>query len=162
MSHAQFIENFISTLMRLDEQLQQLLTLLVQEQDELSRPRPQHIEEIAARKLQLTEAIEQTEEQRHTLCSQLNIAPDKQALQAWLQDKPDRLKNTIARLWQQIAQRGQQCATQNQLNGAIVNHHERHARDALAILRGATGNHDAYSDKGTHHSTKESQVIARA
>ena len=162
MSQTTIIDDFTQILSELDGKLGSLSKLLLEEQVALSQQASEDVENIAQQKIQLTQQIELAEQKRLTLCEQLQIEPDKKALQHWLKDKPAPLKKTIAKLWQRIAYLGQKCATQNQLNGILVNHQERHAREALAVLRGAVAGQEQYSEKGAHDNKTSTHVIAKA
>ena len=162
MSFADTINAFLQTLADLEQQLTGLSKILIDEQHALSEKNATNIEQLAAKKFQLTGRIEQLETERRQYCRHLQFGPDKKSLQKWLahNNVPD--KHRIAQYWKNISYLGQKCSTQNRLNGILVAHMERHTRDALNILRGVLSEPEAYSNKGSHDTSQVKQIIAKA
>lgn len=156
------INAFIDNLSGLNEHLDKLSKLLLQEEAALAEQKLDEIESIATEKNQLTAQVEQAEQLRQEHCTQLQITPDKQGIQQWLQTKPVVLQQQISALWKHVTYLGQKCSTQNQINGILVAHLQRHTQDALSILRGAVAGQDSYSQTGSHENKQDQHIIAKA
>lgn len=162
MEQQALVNSFIENLSKLNGHLGKLSKLLLQEETALTEQNLAATEEIAAEKDQLTTQVEQAEKLRQSLCVQLQIKPDKQGMQHWLKTRPVEMQQQVTSLWQQITHLGQKCSSQNQINGILVAHLQRHTRDALAILRGAVTEQDSYSQTGIHENKQNQKIIAKA
>ncbi|MGD8784110.1 MAG: flagellar protein FlgN [Thioalkalispiraceae bacterium] len=162
MEQETLIHAFIDNLSGLDSALDQLNKLLIKEESALAEQKLEAIEVIAKEKHQLTAQVEQAEQLRQTHCTQLQMTPDKKGLQQWLVNQPANLRQQIAELWKRISYLGQKCNTQNQINGILVAHLQRHTQDALSILRGAVTGQDSYSQKGAPENKQQQKIIAKA
>jgi len=162
MSQAELINNLVTSLAELDHNLTQLSETLRQEQKALAGKNFDEIEKLADEKTHLTQRIEQSEQTRLSVCADLNIKPDKASLGKWLRTQPKTAQQHVAKLWKRITFLGEQCATQNQINGILVAHQQRHTQDALAILRGVVAEQDEYSEKGKHSPKFSHNIIAKA
>jgi flagella synthesis protein FlgN len=162
MEQETLIHAFIDNLSGLDSALDQLNKLLIKEESALAEQKLEAIEVIAKKKHQLTAQVEQAEQLRQTHCTQLQMTPDKKGLQQWLVNQPANLRQQIAELWKRISYLGQKCNTQNQINGILVAHLQRHTQDALSILRGAVTGQDSYSQKGAPENKQQQKIIAKA
>ena len=156
------INAFIDNLSRLNEHLDKLCNVLLHEETALAEQNVEKIDSLAAEKNQLTTQVEQAEQLRQSHCKQLQINPDKKAIQQWLKTKPAVLQQQVSSLWKHITYLGQKCSTQNQINGILVAHLERHTQDALSILRGAVTGQDSYSETGSHENKQDQHIIAKA
>lgn len=156
------IHAFIENLSELKNHLDKLCKLLLQEETALADQNHAAIENIASEKNQLTAQVEQAERLRQSQCGLLKITPDKQGIQLWLKSRPVALQKQVSTLWQQITYLGQKCSTQNQINGILVAHLQRHTQDALSILRGAITGQESYSQTGVHENKQNKHIIAKA
>ena len=163
MLDQQTISNaFIDNLSRLNEHLDKLSKLLLLEETALAEQNIEKIDVLAAEKNQLTTQVEQAEQLRQSQCIQLQISPDKKGIQQWLKTKPVVIQRQISTLWKNVTYLGQKCSTQNQINGILVAHLQRHTQDALSILRGAVAGQDSYSETGSHENKQDQHIIAKA
>ena len=155
-THA-LIENLTS----LCEQLGELYKLLQSEESALADNNYQEIEHHAARKTTLTQQVEASEQVRQTLCNKLNISANIDGIQAYIKNIDATSKVTIIKLWQRITILGQHCASQNQINGILVAHQQRHAREALNILRGHFEHDNRYSKKGAQETEQPRHTLGK-
>lgn len=153
--------SLIDVLHRLSRQLTALYTLLLQEQTALSETDYLSIERLAGEKNALTRQVESTETQRLKVCTDLGIHADFDSIVHWLTRRhPDQV-NSVRTLWESITQTGQRCATQNQINGLLVAHHQRQTREVLSILSGNLEHDAQYSNGGTHISSRHQHSLGK-
>lgn len=145
----QLIVQLLSLLSELADKLGRLAAILQQEQTALSQKEFAALEGYARDKEILSAEIEQLETQRHALCSQLQINNDFTSIQAFLTRVSGKVAARFEQQWNSIISLGNQCATQNQLNGILVAHQQRRTQQTLAILRGIAGGSEVYSAKGS-------------
>ncbi|MGD8925567.1 MAG: flagellar protein FlgN [Thioalkalispiraceae bacterium] len=162
MDQEKLTDEFIENLQGLNTCLDKLSRLLIKEENALADQKIAEIENIAVEKDQLTAEVEQAEQIRQAHCAQLQISPDKKGILLWLGDKPVSTKKQIAELWKRITYLGQKCNNQNQINGILVAHLQRHTQDALSILRGAVTGQESYSEKGAPENKQQQNIIAKA
>lgn len=136
------------TLTSLAENLGQLHLLLEEEQSALTRASSNDIEKFTREKLYLTRLIETGEQQRQAICTELQITPDLAGLQQLNLEISPRAGKQLTNLWHQITKLGNECATQNQLNGILLNHQQKRTLRALSALRSIVETDQIYSDKG--------------
>lgn len=146
---------------KLCEQLGQLYKILLLEESALAKNNYTDIEHLAAQKIQLTQQVEQTEQQRRIICQQLNINANIEGLRALVKQTNSNDKANLIKLWQRVTTLGQHCSTQNQVNGILVNHQQRHAREALNILRGHFGITNMYSNRGAQESEQPRHSLGK-
>ena len=151
----------IENLTTLCGQLGKLYKLLQQEETALAENNYQDIESLAAQKMALTQQVEASENTRQTLCGQLNISANIDGIQAYIKHIDATAKTNIIKLWQRITILGQHCSSQNQLNGILVAHQQRRAREALNILRGHFEIGNRYSNKGAQESEQPRHSLGK-
>lgn len=161
MNTQQAAEQLFSQLSELCQSLAKLATTLQQEESALSQNDFAEIEKLAHDKELLSVQIEQLEQQRHGLCQQLNISGDFASIKTYLAGVSSRLVQRLEQQWDKIRSLGQQCANQNQVNGLLVAHQQRHTQQALAILRGVVGNEELYSASGSQQSAELQHSLGR-
>jgi flagellar biosynthesis/type III secretory pathway chaperone len=157
MNTQQIITQLFSQLNELGRKLEQLAATLLQEQTALAQNAYAEIERLAQHKEALSGEIEQLEKQRQAACRQLNIGCDFASIQALLNRIAKPLAARLEQQWDTIIRLGGECASQNQVNGILVAHQQRHAQQALAILRGITGNSEVYSASGAQQQVVDQQ-----
>lgn len=145
----QAILQLLTLLSDLANKLGQLSAILLQEQTALTQKEYDALEGYARNKEALSAQIEQLEQQRHALCQQLQIANDFTSIQSFLAGVSTKVATRFEQQWNTIISLGTQCTTQNQLNGILVAHQQRRTQQALALLRGVTGNNEVYSARGS-------------
>lgn len=148
MTKPQQTDALLRLLAALQQALGRLLALLEQEQLALRDKNIDSMEKIAADKEAISAEVEQLEQQRQQLCEQFKIAPDHGGLTQFLHGIPALVARRVQERWQAISEIGAACLEQNQVNGIVVAHQQRHTQDALAILRGAVTSSELYSAKG--------------
>lgn len=115
------------------EGARQLLGVLRHEQQALAGQDPDMVERTVADKRQAIATLQQLTLRRHTLAGTLPPAgphgPDA--------SRRRELEQLLLELRQQ-----------NEINGALVQHRLQHARRALAVLRGQSGQTDLYDPRG--------------
>lgn len=151
----------IVNLTSLCEQLGELYKLLQLEETALAENSYQDIEQLAAKKTALTQQVEASECIRQTICDRLNIRANIDGIQAYIKDIDATAKIKIIKLWQRITILGQHCSSQNQLNGILVAHQQRRAREALNILRGHFEIGNRYSKKGVQESEQPRHTLGK-
>ena len=149
MNTQQAITQLFAHLNELSHKLGVLAQTLQQEQIALSQNAFTAIETLAQDKETLSTEIEQLERQRHALCKQLNINCEFASIKTFLSAISTTLVARLEQQWDKIISLGKQCADQNQVNGILVAHQQRHTQQALAILRGITGSSEVYSATGS-------------
>lgn len=161
MNTQQAVEQLFAQLSELAQQLASLATLLQQEQTALTQKDFAALETIAQDKEMLSAQIEQLEKQRHVLCSQLKIHSDFASIKTYITGVSGKLLARLEQQWDKISTLGSQCTSQNQVNGVLVAHQQRHAQQALAILRGINGNDETYSASGSQQVIDHQHSLGR-
>jgi flagella synthesis protein FlgN len=157
MNTQQLITELFTQLSELSNKLGVLAQTLQQEQNALSQNEFSAIEKLAQDKESLSTEIEQLERRRIALCKQLNIKSDFSSIQTYLSGISAALVTRLEKLWDSIVTLGNECASQNQVNGILVAHQQRHTQQALTILRGITGSSEVYSATGSQQQVIDQQ-----
>lgn len=161
MTTQQAVEQLFAQLSELAQQLASLASLLQQEQAALTQKDFATLEALAHDKEMLSAQIEQLEQQRHGLCSQLNIQSDFASIKTYITGVSGKLLARLEQQWDTISTLGSQCTSQNQVNGILVANQHRHAQQALAILRGVTGDDETYSASGSQQVLDQQHSLGR-
>ena len=159
MTTQQAIEQLFAQLSELSHKLGELAAILLQEQSALTQNEFASIEALAKEKESLSVQIEQLEKQRHALGAQLKINSDFASIREYIAAVSTRLLARFEQQWDKIITLGNQCASQNQLNGILVAHQQRHTQQVLAILRGETGSNEVYSATGSHQALDQQHSL---
>ncbi|MBI1422971.1 MAG: hypothetical protein GC149_05850 [Gammaproteobacteria bacterium] len=157
MNTQQAVQQLFNQLDALTQQLGQLETLLQQEETALTQNNFDTLERLARDKETLSAQIEQVEKQRQQLCKQLNIPCDFAGIKTYLNGVSGKLLGRFEQQWDKVSTLGSECASQNQVNGILLAHRQRHTQQALAILRGATGGDELYSASGSQQQVMDTQ-----
>lgn len=144
----QTILQLLSLLSSLTDKLTQLVNVLQQEQTALVHKEFDAVVTLAGSKQTLSAEIEQLETQRLALCQQLQIHSDFTSINAFLGGLSSKLATRFEQQWDTIIRLGKECSDQNQVNGILVAHQQRHTQQALALLRGISGQNEVYSARG--------------
>lgn len=115
------------------EGARQLLGVLRREQQALAGPDPNSVEQAVADKRQAIAMLQQLAQRRHSLAGTL---PDR-----GLPEPADARRTELDRLLVELRR-------QNEINGALVQRRLQHARQALAVLRGQSGQPGLYDPRG--------------
>ena len=123
-----------------------LLVCLEAERSALTQRDLQALETTIQDKIQHTQKLEQLDQQRQKLLSELGFAADTDGSQLCLDSLPraDALKH----LWQQILTNIGACQTGNLTNGGILESGRQHIEQALRILRGQSTTPSLYDPHG--------------
>lgn len=117
------------------ERLEQLNALLEQEQKLLGDGKidGEKLQQLAARKQTLQQAIEANETKRRAAQQKLGFSNDAAGA------KEAAKQADCADIWQQLLERTQRIAQLNDLNGELIQHRLHHNQQMLNILRDAAG-----------------------
>ena len=123
-----------------------LLFCLEAERSALTRRDLQALEKTTREKIQHTQQLEQLDQQRQKLVSELGFAADADGLWRCLDSLPraDALKH----LWQQTLSNIEACQAYNLTNGGILESGRQHIEQALRILRGQSATPSLYDPHG--------------
>lgn len=106
------------------------------------------VERTTAGKLKLSQRLEQLEQQRQTLVSELGFGTDSESLRKCYNSLPQATAADCKQLWQQILGNLEACRSGNLTNGGILEASRQHVEQALCILRGQSGTPALYSQAG--------------
>jgi flagellar biosynthesis/type III secretory pathway chaperone len=115
------------------EGARQLLGVLRREQQALTGRDPDTVEQAVADKSQAIATLQQLTLRRHTLAGSL---------------PPPGPHTPVASRRSELEQLLVELRQQNEINGALVQRRLQHARQALAVLRGQSGQTDLYDPRG--------------
>lgn len=117
------------------ERIDQLHALLEEEQKLLGDGKidGEKLQQLAARKQTLQQAIEQNESKRRAAQQKLGFSNDANGARAAADQAG------CADVWQQLLERTQRIAQLNSLNGELIQHRLHHNQQMLNILRDAAG-----------------------
>ena len=123
-----------------------LLVCLEAERSALIERDLQALEMTIQDKIKHTRQLEQLDQQRQNLVSELGFATDADGLQRCFDSLPrtDALKH----LWQQILANIEACQSGNLTNGGILESSRQHIEQALRILRGQSNTPSLYNPDG--------------
>lgn len=161
MNTQQSIEKLFAQLDQLSQYLLQLSGILEREQTALTQDDLTDLEALARDKEKLSEKIDELEHQRYSLYQHLNINADFNSVQTYLNGISAKLLPRLSRQWDQINELGSQCASQNQVNGILLAHRQRHTQQALSILRGSDGDEELYSSNGSQQVIDSQHSLGR-
>jgi len=125
---------------------ERLLVCLEAERTALTQRDLQALAMTTQDKIRHTRQLEQLDQQRQKLVSELGFAEDADGLQRCFDSLPraDALKH----LWQQILTNLEACQTGNLTNGGILESDRQHIEQALRILRGQSTSPSLYDPHG--------------
>lgn len=125
---------------------EQLLACLDTERTALTARDMETLEKTTAEKLQLSRKLEQLEQQRTALVTEMGFSSDVDSLHACFDSLPQ--ASMLNRLWRGILANLEACRNGNLANGGILEASRQHVEQALGILRGQTGAPALYSQAG--------------
>jgi flagellar biosynthesis/type III secretory pathway chaperone len=156
------LKNF-SQLHQLNQQLKplldELLAILEQEHQHLVAQATEDLLATTAVKQQLTEQINDVDQQRGQLLQQLGVQNNKHELDELAATAGQQIDG-FAENWQQIELLITQCADKNQVNGIILGNNRRNVETRLSILRGQPTTTDSYTNTGKKSSDPDSRSLA--
>lgn len=123
-----------------------LLECLAAERSALTRRDLDLLEDTTRGKIRYTRKLEQLEQQREALVTELGFAPGPDTLLDCFRSLPR--ADTLTGLWQQVLKNTEACQTGNLTNGGILETSRQHVEQALSILRGQSGTPSLYSPSG--------------
>ena len=123
-----------------------LLECLEAERSALTRRDLELLENTTRGKLRYTRRLEELEQQRETLMTELNPASAPRTPPECFRGLPQ--ADRLADLWQQVLDNTRACQTGNLANGGILESSRQHIEQALSILRGQSGAPSLYDPSG--------------
>jgi flagella synthesis protein FlgN len=125
---------------------ERLLGCLEAERSALTRRDLQTLEKTTEQKIHYTGSLEQLDQRRQELLSELGFAADSEGVQQCLARLPG--AERLQRLWQQILTNVEACQNGNLTNGGILESGRQHVEQALRILRGQSAVPSLYDPNG--------------
>jgi len=123
-----------------------LLACLEAERSALTQRDLQALEMTIQDKIQHTQQLEQLDQQRQKLVSELGFAADADGIQLCFDKLPR--SDALKHLWQQILTNIEACQTGNLINGGILESGRQHIEQSLRILRGQSTTPSLYDPNG--------------
>ena len=123
-----------------------LLACLEAERSALTRRDLKTLEKTTEGKIRHTQQLEQLDQQRQALVTELGFAADADGLRRCLDSLPQ--ADALKRLWQQILSNVETCQADNLTNGGILESGRQHVEQALRILRGQAPTPSLYESNG--------------
>ena len=123
-----------------------LLVCIQAERSALTRRDLQALEKTTQDKIQYTQQLEQLDQQRQKLLSELGFAQDADGLRRCFDSLPR--PGALVQLWQQVLTNTTACQAGNLTNGGILESGRQHTEQALRILRGQSANPSLYDPNG--------------
>lgn len=139
---------------------ERVLDLLQQENTAILARDGMAIEALVKAKLQAFERWEQVEKQRLGLLQQLGFSADNNGMRSCL--KACDTSGQLQASWDRLLDLTAECRRQNEVNGASIEISRQQASEALAILRGQSGNATTYGAGGTTHYSSSQRDLGRA
>lgn len=118
------------------ERVAQLLAVLQREHGALKVRDSAVLGEVVAQKLTLMTELEGCGQERFELLRQAGFSADRDGLEAYLGRVEGTLRQRLLAGWEQLQEGLQQCRTQNQTNGMLLETSRHHVKKALAVLIG--------------------------
>jgi flagella synthesis protein FlgN len=125
---------------------ERLLGCLEAERSALTRRDLPALEKTTAQKIEYTGSLEQLDQRRQQLLSELGFATDSEGVQQCLAGLP--AAERLQRLWQQVLTNVEACQNGNLANGGILESGRQHVEQALRILRGQSAAPSHYDPNG--------------
>ena len=125
---------------------ERLLVCLEAERMALTQRDLQALETTTQDKIQHTRQLQQLDQQRQKLVSELGFATDTDGLLRCFDSLPQ--ADTLKQLWQQILTNLEACQTSNLTNGGILESGRQHIEQGLRILRGQSATPSLYDPHG--------------
>ncbi len=125
---------------------ERLLTCLQAERRALSQRDMDALQQTTEEKLQLSQQLEQLEQQRENLVARLGFSNNRDSLEQCFNSLPQR--DSLKQSWQQVLDNIEACRDGNLTNGGILEVGRQHVEQALSILRGQSGGPALYSPSG--------------
>jgi flagellar biosynthesis/type III secretory pathway chaperone len=123
-----------------------LLGCLETERSALTRRDLQALEKTTEEKIQYTRSLEQLDQRRQKLLSELGFTANSEGVQQCIDSLPG--AETLQRLWQQVLTNVEACQNGNLTNGGILESGRQHVEQALRILRGQSAVPSLYDPNG--------------
>jgi len=125
---------------------ERLLVCLDAERTALTQRDLKALEKTTQDKIQHTRQLEQLDQQRQKLVSELGFTADADGLRRCFDSLPQ--ADTLKQLWQQILTNLEACQTSNLTNGGILESGRQHIEQGLRILRGQSATPSLYDPQG--------------
>jgi len=123
-----------------------LLECLEAERSALTRRDLDLLEKTTRGKIQYTRQLEELEQQRAALVTELGFVSGPDTLLDCFKSLPQ--ADNLLHLWKQVLDNTQACQAGNLTNGGILESGRQHVEQALSILRGQSGTPSLYDTTG--------------
>jgi flagella synthesis protein FlgN len=125
---------------------ERLLACLQAERKALSRRDMEALQKTIQEKLQHTQQLEQLDQQRESLVTELGYSADSAGMKQCFASLPNR--DSATQLWQQVLNNIEACRNSNLTNGGVLEASRQHVEQVLCILRGQSATPALYSPNG--------------
>jgi len=123
-----------------------LLECLEAERSALTRRDLDLLEKTTHGKIQYTRQLEELEQQRTTLVTDLGFVSGPDTVLDCFKSLPQ--ADTLIQMWEQVLDNTEACKASNLTNGGILESGRQHVEQALSILRGQSGTPSLYDPNG--------------
>ena len=138
--------------------LEQMISLLIKEQEALTRARIDHLSQISTQKVALVNQLEAFSAARQAILAEHQIADERSAISNYLQQNvPLALSD-----WESLLNHAQQAAQYNQANGKLLQAREEANRTLMNILNQEQESDTGYSADGPHIQNHVRRPLDRA
>lgn len=137
-----------------------LLQCLEDERTALAARNMDQVEQVTQRKIDLTRELEQLEQQRATLVTDLGYSNDLDGMAHCMGSQPNRQQLEL--LWRQVLDNLQACRDGNLTNGGILELGRKQVEQALTILRGQQNATRLYDPEGGSRPTFGNRELGKA
>jgi flagella synthesis protein FlgN len=144
----------ITTLREEQQVMQDLRSLLEQEQHYLMKAVIEKLEDVAAQKSKLVTRMAQLSSQRHSALAAAGFPAQEEGMEAWLAvaEEPE-----AARLWSGILALTREAKEFNRLNGMLINKQMAYTQGALNALRPPPQSGQIYGPSGQTSNSNSSR-----
>jgi len=143
--------------------LEELRQILIAEYEALSNDDLDALLATAQTKHQLTDMLEQLEQERLTLLKHAGLDLQQTGLMAYFNQHAQTSGNDdLAQLWQRIRTATRDCERLNQINGIIIEKQKRRTESTLALLKGQPTQTELYSSQGESVSHRATTALGKA
>ncbi|MFK5913952.1 MAG: flagellar protein FlgN [Woeseiaceae bacterium] len=155
MSSSTSLPSLINILSSTQDKVTQLLKLLLLETKMLEKNDIEALETITLKKVDITEQLEKSDQQRIAFLTSYSLNPDNP--QQWLKT------NEQKKIWQEIKTLSIKAQKQNQINGQVINGSRNRIQSQIQILNALPPSPElTYSAKGANIQQHTSNTLARA
>ena len=141
-----------------EQQVAQLMQLLQDERDCISKNDGDRLARIAQDKQKLAQEIQDHTQQCEDSLHQAGFGNDNDSLRNYI----ERCAQPLVVRWQSLQKQLKQCQTENRINGKLLTNSQRRIKQALAILQGKPVEEDLYGKAGKAVTTSSGNSLTHA